>query len=138
MSHLRHRDLHHRPPSLLRRMLGWLAVAAGLAMIVLPGPGLLALALGVILLGRRDPTLRRCAVLLRINLRHLSRARQRRVRLIGQWLWAHHRQARGFIREQVQRHAHGQPLSLWVRVWIGFTVVTGVVGIGASLFMLLF
>ena len=107
-------------------------------MIRLPGPGLLALALGIILLGRREPTLRRCAVLLRMSLRRLSHSKQRRVRTIGQWLWAKHRQARRMVREQVQRHAHGQPLSLWVRVWIGFTIITGVVGIGASLFMLLF
>ncbi len=105
-------------------------------MIVLPGPGLLALALGVVLLGRRDPLLRRCGVLLRLGLRRLSRAEQQVVRQVGCWLRVRHAQARMLVREQVHRHARGEPLSLWVRVWIGITIVSAAAGLGLGLLLL--
>jgi hypothetical protein len=138
MDQMYRHDRRHKPPHPLRRVLGWVVVAAGLAMLVLPGPGLLALALGVILLGRRDPTLRRWALLLRIHLRRLSRAEQRQLRLIGRWLRQKHQTARAFVRQELHRHARGEPLSAAVRLWIGFTVISAVVGLGAGLLMLLF
>lgn len=133
-----HHKLRHQPPSLARRIAGWLVVVAGLAMLVLPGPGLLALVLAIMLLGRRDPTLRRLAVLLRLTLRRLSRAEHAAVRRVGRWLRQQHAHSRTFIREQVRRHADGEPLALWVRVWIGVTLATMVTGIGIGLLVLLF
>ena len=129
--------LHERPPSLARRVLGWTAIVAGLAMLVLPGPGLLALALGVILLGRRDPTLRRGIVLFRLQVRRLCQSRVGTVRRLGQWLRVHIYHARSFVREQLHRHSHGQPLSNSIRIWIGTTIALALLSLGASVYVLL-
>jgi hypothetical protein len=106
-------------------------------MLILPGPGLLGLALGIILLGGRDPALRRCAVLLRMLLRRLSRAERRGVRRLGMWLRMRHRDARGLVHEQVHRHRQGQPLPLAIKLWIGLTVVLTLASAGVSLVLLL-
>jgi hypothetical protein len=106
-------------------------------MIVLPGPGLLALAVGIILLGRHDPTLRRWAVLLRMSLRRLSQAEVSAVRRLGQWLRQRHASARLLVREQLHRHAHGQPFSLGIRIWIGLTLFSAVASLCVGLFMIL-
>src|SRR4051794_1106379 len=131
------RHMRHRPRSLGRRIAGWLVVAAGLAMILLPGPGLLALAVGIIILGRHDPTLRRWAVYLRLSLRRLSQAEAAEVRRIGQWLRRWHQQARFLVREQLHRHASGQPLSLGVRIWIALTLCGALASLCLGLFMIL-
>jgi UPF0716 family protein affecting phage T7 exclusion len=120
-----------------RRILGWLAIIAGLLMLVLPGPGFLALALGIILLGPRDPALRRSAVAVRLVLRRLSHAEQRHVRVAGWWLRARHRNGRQLIRDQVDRQMHGQPVSPSVKFLIGIAAATAAIGLGISLFILL-
>lgn len=137
MSRVYPRERRRRPPHLLRRILGWTAIVAGLLMMVLPGPGLLVLAAGIAVLGRRDPTLRRGALMIRLGLRRLSRAEQHSVRVVGQWLRARHRKARTFVREQVERSAHGQPLSRATRFWIGVMLIVAVMSIGLSIKLLL-
>ena len=137
MSRTYRRNFHYRRPNLPRRILGWAAVVAGLVMLVVPGPGLLMLVLGIILLGRRDPVLRRWAVLLRLNLRRLSRAERRTIRCVGIWLRGQHQRARLHIQEQLHCHAQGRPLSLAIRLWIGLTLLTALTGLGVSLYMLL-
>jgi hypothetical protein len=137
MTQTNRRHMRHRPRSLRRRIGGWVVVAAGLAMIVLPGPGLLALALGIVILGRHDPTLRRWAVLLRMSLRRLSQAEGATARTLGQWLRRRHLMARQLVREQVHRHANGQPFSPGVRIWIGLTLFSAVVSLCLGLFMIL-
>ena len=137
MKQVYRRNVRHRPRSLPRRVLGWSVVVAGLVMLVLPGPGLLALALGIIILGRHDPTLRRWAVWFRLGLRRLSRAESPTVRPIGRWLREQQCRARQQIREQLQRHAHGQPLSPAVRLWIGLTLAMAIVSAGVGLYMIL-
>ncbi len=137
MSNVRRHDPRHRPPGMPRRILGWLAIIAGLLMLILPGPGFLALAVGIILLGPRDPALRRSAVALRLALRQLSHAKQRHVRIIGKWLRARHRSARLLIRDQVNRQMHGQPVGPTVKLLIGIAAATAAIGIGISLFILL-
>jgi hypothetical protein len=107
-------------------------------MIALPGPGLLALAVGIIILGRHDPTLRRWAVLLRMSLRRLSQAESSMVRGLGRWLRHQHLLARLFIREQLHRHACGQPFSLGVRIWIGLTLFGALASLCLGMFMILF
>jgi hypothetical protein len=131
------RHMRHRPRSLRRRVGGWVVVAAGLAMIVLPGPGLLAIALGMVILGRHDPTLRRWAVLLRLGLRRLSQAESSAVRTLGQWLRRRHLMARLMVREQLHRHASGQPFSLGIRIWIGLTLISALASLCLGLFMIL-
>jgi hypothetical protein len=106
-------------------------------MIVLPGPGLLALAFGILILGRHDPTLRRWAVLLRMSLRRLSQAEASTVRALGQCLRRWHQHARLLVREQLHRHASGQPFSLAVRLWIGLTLFGALASLGLGLFMIL-
>ena len=120
-----------------RRILGWLAIIAGLLMLILPGPGFLALAVGIILLGPRDPALRRSAVALRLTLRRLSHAKQLQVRVTGRWLRARHRSARQLIRDQVNRQMHGEPISPAVKLLIGIAAATTAIGLGISLFILL-
>ncbi len=137
MSNSYRQDLQHQPRGMVRRVCGWLVVVAGVAMLVLPGPGLLALVLGIILLGRREPMLRRVAVLLRLHLRRLSRAKQPLVRRVGHWLWGHYSRARHFVREQLHRHANGQPLNVWIQVWIVVTIVSALAGVGLGLLVLL-
>ena len=137
MSNLRRQEIPYRPPGMPRRILGWLAIIAGLLMLILPGPGFLALAVGIILLGPRDPALRRSAVALRIALRRLSHAKQPHVHVIGRWLRARHRSARLLIRDQVNRQMHGQPVSPAVKLLIGIAAATAAIGIGISFFILL-
>jgi hypothetical protein len=132
------RNPRHQPPSLFRRILGWLSIMVGLAMLVLPGPGLLALALGVILLGRRDPLLRRWAVLIRVYVRRLSRAERRTLRWAGTWLHLQHRRARLIVGEQIHRYDHGHSLSPVIRLWIGLTLLITITSLGISLYLLLY
>ncbi len=106
-------------------------------MLVLPGPGFLALALGIVLLGPRDPALRRAAITLHLLLRRLSRAEPGYVRNMGRWLRNRHRHARALIREQVNRHMHGQPLNSSARLLIGLAGVMAIAGIGVSICLLL-
>jgi hypothetical protein len=121
MSNLRRQEIPYRPPGMPRRILGWLAIIAGL----------------LILLGPRDPALRRSAVALRIALRRLSHAKQPHVHVVGRWLRARHRSARLLIRDQVNRQMHGQPVSPAVKLLIGIAAATAAIGIGISLFILL-
>jgi hypothetical protein len=137
MSQGKQRHMRHRPRSLGRRIAGWLVVAAGLAMIVLPGPGILFLAFGILILGPHDPVLRRWAVIFRLELRKLSRADSPKVRLAGQWLRQRHHHARLMIREQLHRHACGQPFSPGIRIWIGLTLFGALASLGVGLFMIL-
>ncbi len=137
MSQSYRRNRRHQPCGLLLRIVGWSVVLAGLAMLVLPGPGLLALALGVIVLGPDDPALRGWAVRCRLSIRRLCHAKSPAVRTIGYWLRGHLRQARLLIREQLQRHARGEPLSLVIRLWIVLTIVLALASAGVSLYMIL-
>jgi len=54
---------------LVRPPLGWLFIVLGGLGLVLPGPGILFLVVGVGLPGRRHPLLRRVAVLIKLRLR---------------------------------------------------------------------
>ncbi len=112
-------------------------IVAGLVLVVLPGPGLLALALGIVLLGRHDPTLRRSAILLRLSVRRMSRAERRWIRWAGAWLRHHQSRSRLIIREQVRRCAAGHPLSPSVWLWIVLSLGVAMMSIGVSLYMLL-
>ena len=129
-------DRHHRPPGFVRHVLGWLTIGLGLALMVLPGPGLLVLALGLMLLGPRHPGIRRSALLIRLALRRMSRAEHRVVRHTGISMRVRHARARAFIQEQLRRHAQGQPLAPAVRLWIVFTVLTALASAGMGLLIL--
>lgn len=132
-----HTKDRHSSHGRIRRIAGWIAVVAGAAMVILPGPGLLSIALGVILLGRREPTLRRWSVSLRIALKRMSRSKQRIVCFVGWFLRNRHRQSRLFIREQLHLHANGQPFSPVVQVSIGLAVLGTLISIGAGAAMLI-
>jgi hypothetical protein len=72
---------------MLRRGLGWLLFGLGLLGLVFPIlPGFLLLALSMILLGPKDPFLRRIAVSTRLALRHWSQMKHPHLRRIGQSL----------------------------------------------------
>jgi hypothetical protein len=130
----RNRD---RPRSLPKRVLGWSVVAVGMAMLVLPGPGLLFIALGVIILGRNNPTLRWWMIWLQQLLRRLCQSKNPTVRTLGWLLRRRQRQARLFVREQLHHHAQGRPLSPVIRLWIALTIVGALAGVGVSLIIIL-
>ncbi len=90
------------------------------------------IAVGVILLGRYNPTLRRWSVLLRLYVKRMSRSDKRFVCTVGMFLYARLRQARSFIREELQRHAAGKPFSTGVQIMIGFAVLVTLISIGAG------
>jgi uncharacterized membrane protein YbaN (DUF454 family) len=99
----------HRPRSLMRRVLGWIAIGVGLLGIVLPVlPGVIFIALGIVLLGPHDPTLRRIAILIRLILRRWSCAKQHHIRRLGQYVRSQYRQQRLLLRAQLHHHERGE------------------------------
>lgn len=106
-------------------------------MLILPGPGLIVIAVGVILLGRQNPTLRRWAVILRLQLRQLKHAQQPLLRRFGAWLYMYHRRSRHFIHQQHELHARGEPLAPLIQIWIGITILGILISLGLSIFMIL-
>jgi hypothetical protein len=56
-----------------RQVVGWLLIIIGVLGMILPGPGIPFFILGVLLVGRRHPLLRRGWVMLRLHLRKLAR-----------------------------------------------------------------
>jgi hypothetical protein len=106
-------------------------------MLVLPGPGLLTLGLGIIILGSDDPGLRSLGVRFRMAIRRLCHARSPLVRAFGMWLRQHIRQTRKIIGEQLRRHARGEPLSPMVRLWIILTAMFALAGAGLGFYMIL-
>ncbi len=127
----------YSPPSRVRRILGWIAVIAGIAMVVLPGPGLITIVLGIILLGRNEPTLRRWSLWLRMMLRRMSRSKQSMMRSGGSFLRERHRQSRLFIREELRRHASGKPFSAGLQIMIGFALLMALISLSAGAAMLI-
>lgn len=122
----------YSPPSRTRRIIGWMAVIAGIAMVVLPGPGLLTIVFGMIMLGRNEPTLRRWSLALRVMLRRMAHSKQQTVRTCGLFLRERHRQSRMFVREELHRHASGKPFSAGVQVMIGFALLMTLISLSAG------
>jgi hypothetical protein len=73
----------------IRRALGFLFLGIGIAGVLLPIiPGWPGFFVAIVLLGRRDPVLRKLHLLGRRALRTLRRSRVRRLRRFGHWLSA--------------------------------------------------
>jgi hypothetical protein len=103
----KHRS-RHAPRSLARRMLGWFVLSLGLLGLAVPVlPGLLLLGLGIVILGPRDPVLRRLAIRIRLFLRRWSQARHPRWRWLGQQLRSRYRASRLALRTYLHDQAHG-------------------------------
>jgi hypothetical protein len=105
------RRCHHRhvPRPMVRRVAGWSAIGLGLLGIALPVmPGLIFLALGIVLLGPHDPMLRRITLSIRLLLRRWSQAEQRHIRQLGAFVRSRYRQQRLLLREYLHRHEHGR------------------------------
>jgi hypothetical protein len=80
-------DTQFRPARLIRRGLGFFFLAIGILGALLPIiPGWPGLFVAVLLLGRRDPTLRRMHLAGRRVLRGLRTARAPHTRRVGRWL----------------------------------------------------
>ncbi|MBX0329050.1 hypothetical protein K2Z83_15330 [Oscillochloris sp. ZM17-4] len=76
-----------RPARLIRRGLGFLFLGVGIAGALLPIiPGWPGLFVAILLLGRRDPALRKLHLVGRRGLRSLRTARAPHMRRIGRWL----------------------------------------------------
>lgn len=56
----------------LRQIVGWLLIIIGILGMILPGPGIPFLVLGVLLVGRRHHLIRRSWITLRLHLRRLG------------------------------------------------------------------
>jgi hypothetical protein len=99
----------HMPRSIIRRVLGWSAIVVGLLGVMLPVlPGVVFFALGALLIGPHDPTLRRIAVGIRLFLRRWSCAKQRHMRRLGRYVRSQYREQRLLLRAYLHRHEHGE------------------------------
>ena len=127
------KDRRHVPRSLLRRVAGWCLIVLAVLGVALPVlPGLPFLALGILVLGPHDPTLRRIAVALRLLLRRWSQARHRHVRRTGSWARQQYRDARHALRAHLHRHRHGADgwrshLALLGVMLISVTISAGII-----------
>jgi hypothetical protein len=98
----------HIPRTLIRRVLGWGNITLGLLGIVLPVlPGLIFIAVGIVLLGPHDPALRRSAIMIRLILRRWSQCKQRHLRRIGQFARRRYREQRLLLRAHLHHHESG-------------------------------
>jgi uncharacterized membrane protein YbaN (DUF454 family) len=103
------RRTRHAPRSLARRILGWLVLSLGLLGLALPVlPGLLLLGLGIVILGPRDPSLRRLAIRIRLLLRRWSKARHPHLRRLGCYVRSRYRASRLALRTYLHDYAHGR------------------------------
>ncbi len=119
-----------------QRWLGWLVIVLGVILMPLPGPGVVIVALGIAVLGPREPALRRAGLWLRLGLRRMRRARSPLVRVVGGWLWRWHRGLRRTLQRLVAERQAGRPLPWWL--WL-FIVVSGawlVVSVGAGVWLM--
>jgi transposase len=108
ISACKHVRRRHVPRSLARRGVGWSMIALALLGFLLPIlPGIVFLAIGIVILGPHDPTLRRAAVWIRLALRRWSQIKQRHLRAIGSLARARYRQTRLALRVHLHRHQSG-------------------------------
>ena len=61
------------PWATLRQVIGWACVVIGLLLLILPGPGIALLLIGLMLIGRRHPLIRRCSVGVKLFFRRWAR-----------------------------------------------------------------
>lgn len=93
---------------MIRRIMGWSTIALGLLGVMLPVlPGVVFFALGVVLLGPHDPTLRRIAIGIRLILRRWSQANHQQTRRIGQFVRSRYREQRLLLRSHLHHHEYG-------------------------------
>ena len=114
----------------VRRGLAWIVILLGLILLPLPGPGIVVIAVGMAMLGRREPLLRRVALLLRWYVRGMSRSRQPVVARLGAYLRHHHTQARHNLRTILALRASGRPLPPTFRLLIVGSVVWMLISLG--------
>jgi hypothetical protein len=91
---------------LVRPPLGWLFIVLGGLGLVLPGPGILFLVVGMGLLGRRHPLLRRIAVLIKLRLRTWAQR--------AGWRGSVARRGQRLLREQ---RSYAEHMSAWLSAW---------------------
>lgn len=78
------------PWATLRQVIGWGCIVIGLLLLILPGPGIALLIIGLMLVGRRHPLIRRISVGVKLTLR----------------TWARQPGVRGWIGKRGKRLAH--------------------------------
>lgn len=118
----------HVPRSMIRRILGWSSIVLGLLGIVLPVlPGLIFIAVGIVLLGPHDPALRRMAIAIRLILRRWSQAKQRHMRRVGQFARRRYCEQRHMLRSQLHQHEHGG------QSWRGHYVLLAITLVGLAI-----
>jgi UPF0716 family protein affecting phage T7 exclusion len=99
----------YEQPSLPRRIIGWGFIGLGFLGIILPAlPGIVFIAIGILLLGPYDPGLRRIALAIRLVLRRWSQMHNPLIRRLGWSVRRQHRSLRLAVRSRVARHQRGE------------------------------
>ncbi len=130
----KHHPHHHDQPSIVQRAAGWGLITLGISGIVLPiMPGLVFFVLGVVLLGPRNPLLRRAAVLIRLSLRRWCRVRNQAVARLGWWVRLRHRTVRLAIRERVGQARRGEYRRRYYLAWAALFVLSMIAYAGVAL-----
>ena len=126
----------HVPRSMIRRILGWSSIGLGLLGIVLPVlPGLIFIALGIVLLGPHDPALRRSAIAIRLILRRWSQAEQRHMRQIGRFVRRRYCEQRHILRSHLHHHEYGGQSWRGHYVLLAITLVALAITAGIGFFV---
>ncbi len=122
--------------ALLRHISGWSLILLGLLGLVLPVlPGIVLLVLGIIVLGPRDPTLRRIAFSIRLTLRRWSRARRPFFRQLG-WKMRHaYNMTRLHFRSQLKSYQHRKRMTQAYLLLLAFAGIMLVTVAGMSIML---
>ncbi len=126
----------HVPRSLLRRIVGWCMIVFALLGFVFPIlPGFPFLVPGILLLGPHDPTLRRCALMIRMVLRRWSQMQQPHLRWSGKWSREQYRRTRHAFRMHLHQYQCGD--SGWKTHTTLLAAVLTVLAMSAGLMLLI-
>jgi len=128
-----HSHHHHDQPSVARSTVGWILIALGMTGIILPViPGVVFFVLGVVVIGPRNPVLRRAAVLLRLALRRWCRVRNQTVARLGWWVRLRHRTVRLAVRERVGQARRGEYRRRHYLAWAALFVLSMIAYAGVA------
>ena len=98
-------------------------------------PGVVFLGLGIVLLGPHDPTLRHAGLWTRLLLRRWSQARQRHLRMLGQFARQRYRATRLALREHLHHRARRSTNRQWELVLLTVTLIGVVVAASAMVLL---
>lgn len=95
-------------------------------------PGVVFFVLGVVVLGPRNPVLRRGAVLIRLVLRRWCRVRNQTLARLGWWVRLRHRVVRLAVRERVGQARRGEYRRRYYLAWAALFVLSMIAYAGVA------